>query len=320
MGNLWQSLTTFVQSYLRISPWAFLNIVLTLATLGAYFLVRAVVVNLAMRRIQDMSRRHIARKTISYLLGLLALIALIRIWAGGVAGLVTYLGLVSAGIAIALQDPLSNLAAWLYIIAAKPFVTGDRIQINDRAGDVIDTRLFQFSLNEIGAWVDADQSTGRIIHVPNNWVFKHACYNYTQGFNFIWTELPVTVTFESNWQKAKEILRRIAGEHSAIKTEDAASEIRRAARKFMIFYDKLSPIVYTSVADIGVTLTIRYLCEPRQRRSSSEEMWEEILRQFARCDDIDFAYPTRRIYNNILEGKPGAKAGPGPDGPPKQGD
>jgi len=146
MGNLWQSLTTFVQSYLRISPWAFLNIVLTLATLGAYFLVRAVVVNLAMRRIQDMSRRHIARKTISYLLGLLALIALIRIWAGGVAGLVTYLGLVSAGIAIALQDPLSNLAAWLYIIAAKPFVTGDRIQINDRAGDVIDTRLFQFSL------------------------------------------------------------------------------------------------------------------------------------------------------------------------------
>jgi len=80
----------------------------------------------------------------------------------------------------------------------------------------------------------------------------------------------------------------------------------------MIYYDKLTPVVWTSVADSGVTLTIRYLCEPRRRRSSAEKMWEEILNEFARCDDIDFAYPTRRIYDNVVEGKPGARANTNP--------
>ena len=317
MGKLWQHITGFIEAYLLISPGLFTKIVLTLATLTAYFLLRTVFSYLAGRRISDVSKKYIAHKTISYLLVFFALIALIRIWLGGVTGLATYLGLLTAGVAIALQDPLSNLAGWLYIIAAKPFATGDRIEINGRGGDVIDTSLFQFALNEIGNWVHADQSTGRIVHVPNNWVFKHACFNYTKGFNFIWNELPVTITFESNWQKAKEILTRIAEEHSAIKSEHAAKQIRKAAEKFMIFYEKLSPIVWTSVAEIGVTLTIRYLCEPRRRRSSTQEMWEEILKELARCDDIDFAYPTQRFYDNILEGKPGAKAKAGPVGPPE---
>ena len=78
----------------------------------------------------------------------------------------------------------------------------------------------------------------------------------------------------------------------------------------MIFYNKLTPTVYTSVQDCGVLLTIRYLCDPRQRRSTEQAFWEDILDEFAACNDIDFAYPTQRFYNNALEGKEGAKAGP----------
>jgi len=315
MVELWKSLTQFIETYLLVPPDVFTKVALTLGVFAVYFLLRFVFVRLAGRRIRDVSKKYIAHKTISYVLGLIALIALGRIWIGGVAGVATYLGLVSAGIAIALKDPLSNLAGWLYIIGAKPFANGDRVEINGRAGDVIDISLFQFTLNEIGNWVNADQSTGRIIHVPNNWVFTYSCLNYTQGFNFIWNEVAVTITFESNWQKAKDILLRIGQEQSAIRSEHAAEQIRSAARKFLIFYEKLSPIVWTSVADSGVVLTVRYLCEPRKRRSSTEKMWEEILKEFAGCDDIDFAYPTRRFYNNVLEGKSGARAGAGQDKP-----
>jgi small-conductance mechanosensitive channel len=67
-------------------------------------------------------------------------------------------------------------------------------------------------------------------------------------------------------------------------------------------------VVYTSVADSGVLLTIRYLCDPRKRRSTAEEIWEDILERFGECDDIDFAYPTQRFYNNPIEGKPDARA------------
>jgi len=159
---------------------------------------------------------------------------------------------------------------------------------------------------EIGNWVDADQSTGRIIRIPNELIFTQALANYSRGFQFIWNEIPVMITFESNWEMAKEILLKIANKHAAHLSETAKKRVREASNNFMIHYSKLTPTVYTSVKESGVLLTIRYLCEPRSRRGSEETIWEDILNAFAACSDIDFAYPTQRFYDNIREGKPGA--------------
>ena len=87
---------------------------------------------------------------------------------------------------------------------------------------------------------------------------------------------------------------------------DDQKKIKDASKKYMIFYRNLTPIVYTSVKDFGVNLTMRFLCDPRQRRGYEQTIWEAILSEFGKCDDIDFAYPTQRFYNNITEGKPGA--------------
>lgn len=296
-----------VARYTGLSPGAQWKIFWAAIVIAAFLVLRRLAVRIVARRVDDVGRRYVVTKGLGYLLGLIAVVVLFRLTVGGVTGLATYLGIVSAGLAVALQDPLVNFVGSIYIFVRKPFITGDRIQIGQHAGDVIDISLFQFTLVEIGNWVDADQSTGRIIHVPNGWVFKHTTCNYTQSFNFIWDELPVTVTFESNWEKAKQILGRIAQEHSAVKSEHAAAEIRRAASRFMIFYQHLEPIVWTSVAASGVTLTIRYLCTPRARRTSAAQMWEEILREFAKCEDIDLAYPTSRIYRNTEEGKSGTQ-------------
>ncbi len=311
-AGYWAQVEGFVERTLGMGPRTFRALLWTIAVIVGYLAVRSVLAGFAARRIQDVSKRYAATKTISYLLGLVALIALIRIWLGGVTGIATYLGLVSAGIAIALQDPLTNLAGWLYLVVRKPLVVGDRVQVGQHAGDVIDISLFQFTLVEIGQWVDADQSTGRLLHIPNGWVFKQTVCNYTKGFNFIWNELPVTVTFESNWRAAKDILSRIANEHSAVKSEHAAQQIRKASQKYLIFFQHLTPIVWTSVVENGITLTIRYLCTPRNRRSSAEKMWEEILLEFAKHDDIDFAYPTWRVFSNPTEAKPGLRPGAGP--------
>jgi small-conductance mechanosensitive channel len=81
-------------------------------------------------------------------------------------------------------------------------------------------------------------------------------------------------------------------------------EIKEAAKKYLIFYNKLTPIVYTSVKASGVQLSIRYLCPARKRRGTDQTIWEDILREFKKCNDIDLAYPTQRFYNNSTEGKP----------------
>src|SRR3989441_12617332 len=110
-----------------------------------------------------------------------------------------------SGLAIALKDPVTNLAGWIFIVWRRPFEVSDRVEIGGHKGDVIDIRLLQFTLNEIGNWVNADQSSGRIIHIPNGKVFTEPVANYDKGFKYIWNEVPVLVTFESDWRQAKAI-------------------------------------------------------------------------------------------------------------------
>jgi len=264
------------------------------------------------RRTADARTQYYWRKAVTYTVSILGFLLIGRVWLPGIGSLATFLGLLGAGIAVALKDPLQNLAGWLFILWRRPFAVGDRIQIGGDAGDVIDLRIFQFTLLEIGNWVEADQSTGRLVHVPNGKVFTESTANYTRGFPFIWNEIGVLVTFESDWRAAKQILHAIAARRAEQTSALAEKQILEASRRFMIFYSTLKPTVYTSVQDSGVLLTIRYLCEVRNRRGTVEAIWEDVLNEFAARDDIDFAYPTVRYYDNPREGKPEARAGGAP--------
>ncbi|MDN5351345.1 MAG: hypothetical protein PWQ12_261 [Clostridiales bacterium] len=222
-----------------------------------------------------------------------ALVLLIK-WLNMGGSLLTFLGLFSAGVALALKDILLNLVAWIYILVKQPFSVGDRIEISGIKGDVIDQNIFKFRVVEIGNWVQAEQSTGRIIHIPNYKIFTDPLANYSLGFEYIWDEIAVTVTFESDWKKAKRLLTTIVEAHSEDVSEAFQKALRETSRKYMIYYHNLSPIVYTDVIDIGVRLTMRFLCSPKERRNKNEEIWENVLETFSKESDLDFAYPTIR--------------------------
>lgn len=297
------------QETLGLSPVQTLRLAVSLLAVLTPWLVRRLLLRAVERRTPSVHARYRWRKTTTYLVYAISLLFLVRIWFHGFTSLSTMVGLISAGVAIALKDPLVNLAGWLFILWRQPFGVGDRIEIGGRvAGDVIDLRIFSFTLMEIGNWVDSDQSTGRIIHVPNGRVFSETVANYSRGFRYIWDEIGVLVTFESDWRGAKKLLEGIINRHAEHLTTEAEQRLLEASKKFMIFYNKLTPIVYTSVKDSGVMLSIRYLTEPQARRGRRQAVWEDILTAFAERNNIDFAYPTQRVYLNAREGKAGTRA------------
>ncbi len=281
---------------MSVTPGTAERLVYTLAAFLFLFLLKEVTCRLVNRKVEDDKRRYHARKSITYVYGAVVLIVIATIWFRGMSSLGTFLGLASAGLAVALHDPISNIAGFFFIEARKPFRVGDRVEIDDTKGDVIDIRLFQFSIVEVGNWVDADQSTGRIIHVPNSLVMRKPLANSHAGFEYIWNEVPVLVTFESDWKKAKQLLLEIGRENTEFLSQGAQQQIRRAAQKYLIVAGKLTPTVYTDVKDSGVSLTLRYLVNPRQRRGTEQKIWEELLDAFAGEPAIDLAYPTTRYY------------------------
>src|SRR5213080_932759 len=255
----------WLQTRLGLSPELEARLLGTLVTVMGLWLLHRLALALVYRRVTNPWIRYRWRKSSTYALLAAGSVIVGRMWFAGVQARATFFGLAAAGLAIALKEPVSNLAGWAFIMWRRPFEVGDRVQIGSHAGDVIDLGLFQFTLNEIGGWVDADQSTGRIIHIPNGKVFTDPVANYNKGFRYIWNEVPVVVTFESDWRKAKQILGKIAVKHAEHLTAQAEQELLAASQQYLINYRKLTPIVYTSVVDYGVQLTIRYLIEPRKR-------------------------------------------------------
>lgn len=283
-------------TYLDVSPVILKKAGLSLLILAVLFSLRKILLSLITRKLKDPKNIYYSRRVIGYSHGFLLIILLSSVWIKGFGSIGTYIGLTSAGLAIALHETLANIAGWFFIISKKPFVIGDRVQIGDTKGDVIDIRVFQFTLAEVGNWVDAEQSTGRVVHIPNSQVIKEKTANYHSGFRYIWNEIPVLVTFESDWRKTRKILEDIAKEKIEHCSSSAEREIHRAASQYMVYFNKLTPAVYLSAKDSGVLFTIRYIVDPRQRRGTEQILWEAILEEFEKHPDIDLAYPTTRFY------------------------
>jgi len=285
-----------------ISSEASYKVWLSFTTLIALGIIQYLIIKIISRNISDTSVTYRLSSTTRYVILIIGLLVIGRIWTEGVASIGTYLGLVSAGLVIVLREPVQDIAAFLFILWKHPFRLGDRIEINGVKGDVVDQGLLKFSLMEIGEWVEADQSTGRVVHVSNHKVFTGNVYNYTGGFKYIWNEVPVYLTFESNWKKAKEVLQKIAERHSLDITVKAEYEVREAAANYYLNYSKLTPTVYTQIKEFAIVLTIRYLTDPKQRRTTMQLIHEDILEMIEANTDIIWAYPTSRVYRSDIDG------------------
>ena len=274
----------------------------SLACIAFLWSLRWLILKLVWWQTENLQVRYQWRRISSYAAFVLTVVLVGRVLFEGFHGVATFLGLLTAGLAIALKDPLVNLVGWMLIIWRRPFAVGDRIQIGIHAGDVMDLTISRFTLAEIGNWVQADQITGRIVHIPTGKVFVEPLAIYSRGLHdFIWNEVAVLVTFESNWKRAKHILNEIAVKHAGHLAELAESKLREYAREFLVVPVDLTPTVFTTVAESGVLLTMRHVCRSRHRRESTQEIWEDVLDRFAECEDVNFAYPTRRSYDHTRE-------------------
>jgi small-conductance mechanosensitive channel len=260
-----------------VSPELPLKLFNTILVLFVFWLLYRSGTSVIRRRIEEMRPRYLWQKGVEYSLLFILIVWISQIWIGGFQNAATFWGLLSAGLAIALRELVVNILGWFYIMMEHPFRVGDRIQIGEVAGDVVDQSAFHFSLLDIGNWVRADQSTGRVVFVPNSKVFSDPVFSYERGLHFIWNEIAVSLTLESDWRQAKELLQAIADRHAGQLADVAQKNVQEASGRFMIYYANLTPTVYISIAENSIVLTLRYLCEPRQRRITENAIWQDIL-------------------------------------------
>ena len=284
-----KELLTYIDETTFISYTTLLNMIHTVIAILLLLIIKQiniVIINKANRRIDDPKKRYQTKKIFDYLYRIILIVTLLVVWEEALPNIFTFLGLFTAGLAVALKEPLVNMVGGIIILVNNPFKVGDRIEIGSHRGDVIDTSLLEISLLEVDNKIYGGQSTGRIVKIPCSQIFIHPFANYEEGFKYVWHELSVPVTINSNWQKAKDILLEIIEKHANEIMEEAQSQIEEASKNYLIFYNSLTPTIYTHVQEGKIILTLRYLCTPRQVRTTEHQIWEEILSSFLENSDI----------------------------------
>ncbi|MFB6346193.1 MAG: mechanosensitive ion channel family protein [bacterium] len=274
----------------------FYQFIWSLLMIAGVILVNRLLVRVVNRRVEDTTRRHLFRKIVNYVTTSVIIVGLLVLWIRNVAFLSTMLGFIAAGLAIALRDVIMSFFGWFKIIWSRPFTIGDRIQVQKHEGDIIDITPLHTVLLEVGNWIQAKQSTGRIVFIPNNIIFLESVYNSTMGFPYLWDEFATAVTFESDVEKAKELMQEPVEDVVGTNFRRARRKIQQLGDHYAISYENLGARVYTSIEDHGVKLTIRYLTNVRGRREVKSRLSNEILSRLAENPDVELAYPTYRVF------------------------
>lgn len=210
----------------------------------------------------------------------ITLLILIIIWEEDIKSFITFISFFSAGVVIAIREIFLNFFAGIYIKISKPFGLEDRIEINGLKGDVVNLNYTSFDILEIGDRVNGEQSTGRIVHVPNSIIFSYPLKNYVKAFKYIWNEMSVIIDLNSDVPKVKSMLYKIIKKNSVIKEipKKMETQITDASEDYRIYFNNLEPIIYTSVKNGHIELYIRYLVHPKKARNVEDLIWNDILR------------------------------------------
>lgn len=248
------------------------------------------------RGVRDVNRRHRLRKIVGYVAFFTILALAIAMFVGKFGHLATVLGLVGAGLAIALQDLGKSAAGWLYLTSRSGFGPGSRVEVDGVVGEVIDIGVLKTTVLEVGNFVFGRQSSGRIVTIANSKFLSDNVILSPSYSPYAWQELQFLLTYESDWRKGVSLLEELgAKEYEGV---EAATErgFRQLERRYAFKWGARTPIVYVKAVDSGVELTLRILTHIRERRGAADRIARAVLDAVARDPDLDFAYPTMRIY------------------------
>ncbi|MBV9007997.1 MAG: mechanosensitive ion channel [Verrucomicrobia bacterium] len=291
-------MTWFGIRFVGLTPENGRKLLLTVALIGLVIVLRWVLRGLARLFVRGNTELWRARfwthQAISVLCALLIALGIISIWFNDPTRLATVMGLVTAGVAIALQKVITALAGYFVILRGNTFSVGDRIVMGDVRGDVVALGFIQTTIMEMGQppavqsaspamWVQSRQFTGRIATISNSEIFNKPVYNYTREFPYIWDEIHLPITYKADRAKAESILLESANRHALNQQKIGDEAVRRLRERYQVDPIDLDPSVYYRLTSNSLELRLRFIVHDHGVRRIKDQMSREIMNELEKA-------------------------------------
>ncbi len=266
---------------------------------------------LVKRTITDNERFYMANKIINFTFFFLVIIILLFAYIENVSYLVTVLGFASAGIAIAMKDWFMSMLGWLVIVLGGSIHVGDRIRVDKDGkmyvGDVLDISLLRITMFEdiTLTTYTHNRRAGRIIFIPNNYIFTDMIANYTHAtLKTVWDGIDFTITFNSDYKKAQHIARETAKKYAKGYTDITRKQLNKLRSKYSLKNTNVEPRIYSFIEENGIRISVWYMTNAYATLTLRSTISAEILDQIKKEENIAIAYPSQHIYLDKAKKKP----------------
>ncbi len=264
-----------------------------------FFLLKLII----KRYITDNERFYMANKVITFGNFTLIILILFFSYIENVSYLVTILGFASAGIAIAMKDWFMSMLGWLVIVFGGSIHVGDRIRVDmdgsTFVGDVMDISLLRMTVLEDVTLTTVMQNrrAGRIIFIPNNYVFTRMIANYTHSsLKTVWDGIDIVITFESNHKKAMHLSKEIAKKFSKGYTDITRKQLNKLRSNYSLKNTNVEPRIFSFIEPNGIKISVWYLTNAYATLTLRSAISTEIVDAFLAESDITIAYPTQMLH------------------------
>jgi small-conductance mechanosensitive channel len=251
--------------------------------------------NVLKARVKDPTQAHTLNMLVRNSIFLVGSAVILFFWLGAGSDLTVAMGILGAGIAFASQEVIGSFAGYVNIVTGSLFRIGDRVQIGHVTGDVLDVSILRTTVMEIGEWVQADQYTGRLVTVANRVVFSDPVFNYTQHWPYLWDEITIPITYNSDWRRAGELMVEHGREYTAHLQAQAEAQLRSLRDAYPVHKATVEPTLYLVMTDNWIELTLRYVVEAQARRQVKTQLHHELLQHFESEAEITVASATFEI-------------------------
>lgn len=259
--------------------------VLKYTKLGLWILFIVLIIGfirkLLKKRIEDTTIRYKAQKGVE-IIGyfLIILMIFMAITLDDIKDYTIILGLFTAGITFTLQELILSIAGSFYIFFVRVYKPGDRIEINNIKGDVIDIDSIYTTLMEMGEWVSSDNYSGRIVKISNAFVFKGPIKNYSMDFPFVWDELNILITYDSDITLAKDLILKEAHELLSDYSQKSKTKWQEMVERYYIENATIEPTIAVNLTDNWIALNLRYITDYKLRRDTRNKLFSNIEKTF----------------------------------------
>ena len=269
------------------------HIILVIIITMPIWFSRKLLINGLTKKGQANSKIKQIKRTTFYFCSFISLVIFTPFWLDGFREFGTIFGLITAAVAIALSQPLQSLTAGIFLIIKRPYVIGDRIEINGKSGEVSDITILYTTLLEIDTSKSSGQFTGKLLQIQNRHLFTSTIVNFSTMFGMTWEEISFTITYESNWEKTQRELANIV--RSTVYDFSIEAEAHISKNRYDFPLMSTDPTFHISPTDYGINIAARFLCPSVSARCTKDKIWLQILVLIENLEQIELAYPTKRV-------------------------